>query len=88
MHGWKSCDTARCERCSVYTPTADLVFSSGRAYCTDCGAPPAPARAAAFEEMEWPATGLQRLEHPARVAAVVMLAITLCFPLAACVSQL
>jgi len=32
--------------------------------------------------------GIQRLAYPARVAAVVMLAITLCFPLAACVSQL
>lgn len=93
MHGWKQVDTARCERCSVYTPTMDLVFSEdGRPYCTSCGVPPArvyvPRADVRAEVLEWLPMPRMRLEHHARVAALVMLVVTLCFPLAACVSQL
>ena len=37
--------------------------------------------------VEWVPRTRTRLEHPARVAAFVMLAVTLLFPLAACVSS-
>lgn len=101
MHGWKQVDTARCERCAVYTPTTDLVFSAdGRPFCSVCGvpktaAPPAPkARvyvpaADVGVSVDWAAPyPPMRLDHHARVAALVMVVVTLCFPLAACVSQL
>lgn len=86
-------DTARCERCSVYIPTTELVFSAdGRPYCTDCGVPPSRPHvyvaAADVGVIDWAPYPQMRLEHHARVAALVMLAVTLCFPLAACVSQL
>lgn len=102
MHGWKQVDTARCERCSVYTPTTDLVFSSdGRPYCSTCGVPKTAAKPAPKARVYVPAADVNvssdwaaspyartRLDHHARVAALVMVVITLCFPLAACVSQL
>lgn len=101
MHGWKQVDTARCERCSVYTPTTDLVFSTdGRPFCTGCGVPktappPRPRVYAAPSHVgsdaglaDWAPSPQLHLEHHARVAALVMLVVTLCFPLAACVSQL
>jgi hypothetical protein len=76
-------DTARCERCAVYTPKEDLVFSrTGRIFCTTCGVP------ADADVIEWVPTARRHIEHHARVVAVVMIAITLCFPLAACASQL
>lgn len=96
MHGWKQVETARCERCGVYSSTTDLAFSpEGRAYCCG-GAPsirpqPPPKRVyvpAADVVAEWQPYPQMRIEHHARVAALVMLAVTLCFPLAACVSQL
>jgi hypothetical protein len=96
MHGWKQVDTARCERCGVYSSTTDLAFSpDGRAYC--CGGAPSirppkrvyvPAADVSLANETWAPFPQMRLEHHARVAALVMLAVTLCFPLAACVSQL
>jgi len=48
-----------------------------------------PARVAeGYDVVEWKPWSAKRLEHPVRVAALVMLVVTLCFPLAACVSQL
>jgi hypothetical protein len=76
-------ETARCERCAVYTPREDLVFSrTGRIFCTTCGVP------ADADVIEWARPARTRIEHHARVVAAVMLLITLCFPLAACASQL
>lgn len=85
--GWSSVDTAKCGRCAVYTPTNELVFSpDGRAFCTACGVP----RVVVAEEWvtpEFRPSFTKRLAHPARVAALVMLAVTLSFPLAACISS-
>ncbi|MBX3231539.1 MAG: hypothetical protein KIT84_24075 [Labilithrix sp.] len=66
----------------MYTPTTELIFSAGRAYCTSCGVP------AVADVGDWELHAPKTLEHHARVAALVMLVVTLCFPLAACVSQL
>jgi hypothetical protein len=47
-----------------------------------------PAADVSLADETWAPFPQMRLEHHARVAALVMLAVTLCFPLAACVSQL
>lgn len=98
--GWTNVDTAKCGRCAVYTPTNELVFSSdGRPFCTTCGVQGreplrdrVPHVAAKPVPEEWTAPEFRpsifkRVNHPARVAALVMLAVTLCFPLAACIDS-
>jgi hypothetical protein len=48
----------------------------------------APVADVSVDGTDWAPVPQIRLEHHARVAALVMLVVTLCFPLAACVSQL
>lgn len=93
MHGWETLDTARCERCAIYTPTSDLVLGpDGRPYCLTCGAPPvATARRAGVSisvDDEWVRPPRTSADHRVRLVAGLMVLATLAFPLAACISQL
>jgi hypothetical protein len=84
---WASVDTVRCERCAVFTPTDDILFStSGTAYCTTCGAPPISIRPPAPSPIAVSADRLKR-SPVALAAAAVFAVVASCF-VAACASQL
>ena len=90
---WKSVDTVRCERCAVFTPTDDILYTtSGTTYCTTCGAPPvsfASIRPPAPSPIAISAARLAHLKKdPVFVAAAAVAAIVASFFMAACASQL
>ena len=85
---WESVETARCERCRIYTPRGDLVFGpDGKAYC--CGVPESAYRTSARVEDSWVTVRHRTpIERTTRLVIGAMLAMTIAFPLAACCSQL
>ena len=77
---WMSVDTVRCERCAVFTPTDEVLYTtSGDVYCTSCGAPPVPIR---------PPVASQLKKNPIFVAAAAVAAVVASCFMAACASQL
>jgi hypothetical protein len=87
---WKSVDTVRCERCAVFTPTDDILYTtSGTIYCTTCGAPPVSVRPPPPSPIAVSAARLAHLKkNPVVVAAAAVAAIVMSFFVAACASQL
>jgi hypothetical protein len=84
---WKSVDTVRCERCAVFTPTDDILYTtSGTAYCSECGAPPVSIRPPAPSPIAVSTARLKR--NPVAVATAVVAAVVASFFVAACASQL
>jgi hypothetical protein len=87
---WKSVDTVRCNRCAVFTPTDDILYTtSGDTYCTTCGAPPVSIRPPAPSPIAVSAARLNHLKRsPVAVAAAVVFAVVTSSFVAACASQL
>jgi hypothetical protein len=87
---WKTVDTVRCERCAVFTPTDDILYTtSGGVYCSTCGAPPVSIRPPAPSPIAVSAARLARLKtNPVVVVAAAVAAIIMTFFMAACASQL
>ena len=87
---WKSVDTVRCDRCAVFTPTVDILYTtSGDVYCTTCGAPPVSIRPPAPSPIAVSAARLAHLKrNPVFVATAAVAAVVASFFMAACASQL
>ena len=84
---WKSVDTVRCNRCAVFTPTDDILYTtSGDVYCTTCGAPPVSIRPPAASPIAVSAARLKK--NPVFVAGAAVAAVVASCFMAACVSQL
>lgn len=85
--GWAMVNTTRCNRCAVFTPTDDILYTtSGDAYCTTCGAPPVSIRPPAPSPIAISAARFKR--NPVFVAAAAVAAVVASFFMAACASQL
>ena len=83
---WESVETARCNRCRIFTPRSDLVFGpDGNSYC--CGIP-GEAYRVAEDARRIAALRQTPLERTTRLVVAAMLVLTFAFPLAACCSQL
>ena len=84
---WKSVDTVRCNRCAVFTPTDDILYTtSGDTYCNTCGAPPVSIRPPAPSPIAVSAARLKR--NPFAVATAAVFAVIASSFIAACASQL
>ena len=85
---WKSVDTLRCNRCAVFTPTDDILYTTnGETYCTTCGAPPVSIR----PPVSPIAVALSKArikKSPFFVAAAAVAAVVASSFMAACASQL
>jgi hypothetical protein len=84
---WKSVDTVRCERCAVFTPTDDILYTtSGTIYCTTCGAPPVSIRPPPPSPIAVSTARFKR--SPVAIAFAAVAAIVMSSFIAACASQL
>lgn len=84
---WMSVDTVRCERCAVFTPTDEILYTtSGATYCTTCGVPPVSIRPPAASPIAVSAARLKK--SPVFVAAAAVAAVVASCFMAACASQL
>lgn len=84
---WKSVDTVRCDRCAVFTPTDDILYTTdGDSYCTTCGAPPVSIRPPVASPIAVSAARLRK--SPLLVATAAVAAVIASFFMAACASQL